>query len=88
MMWKDIDLDEAFRRITLIAAAILAPLFKFIEFADDRLPTPVVMFILIAPCALVLWLPVWVFAVPLTILFLSFVWMLVAWMAVASDPPR
>lgn len=82
MMWKDIDLDEAFRQISIVAIAIWAPIFKLIEFADDHLPTPVAILVLIAPLVLVQWLlPTWVYAVPLAILLLSGSWMVVYFVA-------
>lgn len=88
-MWNNIDLDEAFRRISLIAIAIWAPIFKLIEFADDHLPTPVVILVFIAPLALAQWfLPTWVYAIPLAILLLSGAWILVHLVALTIGRSR
>lgn len=86
-MWNDIDVDEAFRRISVIAFAIWVPIFKLIEVADDHLPTPVAALIVFVPMALATWfLPIWVYAVPVAILLLSFAWILALLMDATMGP--
>ncbi|WP_205230592.1 hypothetical protein [Azospira oryzae] len=85
-MWKNIDFDEIHRRISLVAIAIWEPIFKLIEFVDDRLPTPVAILVLLSPLVLAQWLlPVWVYSIPFAIVALSGMWMLIDIIALALD---
>ncbi len=85
-MWKNIDFDEIHRRISLVAIAIWEPIFKLIEFVDDRLPPPVAILVLLSPLVLTQWLlPVWVYSIPFAIVALSGMWMLIDIIALALD---
>lgn len=69
-----------------MAIAIWEPIFKLIEFVDDRLPPPVAILVLLSPLVLTQWLlPVWVYSIPFAIVALSGMWMLIDIIALALD---